>query len=322
MLAALGDVQIPLVAAMLLGGCASKLFQVARRRSFDAALGPTVLFPIRLRRLATRVVCACELSFGFGLILTSGRLLQGWPAFLIRLGTGLMFVVATCALIEVRSVRPDVGCGCFGEFSVTPITGRTLARSALLAVAALATIRLPPIELPRTAGGAAALLGLFAAEVLVFVGLSPEMRELLVSIGYSQPCELRAISPEQTLAVLQRSAQWRRHRGQIADNRPVDVWRELCWRYLVFASRSGDRDALAVFAVYLQHRRPVVLSALVDSATGAVLPWPAAAPRRAGAWWPARPRGLPQPALPARRGTAMRARRAGAGANGAGPGGP
>ncbi len=292
MLALLGDVQIPLLAAMLLGGCASKLARALRGDSISADLAPTALFPLRLRGWASAALCAIELLFGLGLILTSGRLLDGPAAELIRLGTGLLFVIATCALIEVRSIRPSAGCGCFGEFSTAPITGRTLARSALLAVAALGIIELPPIDLPRTPAGAVLLLGLFTAEVVVFGTLSPEVRGLLVRIGYSTQCERRLQSTDQTLARLQRSTQWRRHSDLIAGQQPADVWRELCWRYIVFPSTYAGRDADLVFAVYLEHRRPMVRSVLVDSATGAVLPWPAGAADPAGslravARWPA-----------------------------------
>lgn len=274
MLTDLGYVQIPLLASMLLGGCAAKLGRAVQRRSIDAGLGPTALFPLRLRRPAAAALCAVECAFGIGLILTCGQF-GVREARLVRLGTGLLFVVATCTLIELRNVRPDIGCGCFGEFSASPITSRTLARSALLAVAAFGSMAVHPIELPRTAGNAAQLLGLFAAELAGFGLLSPEIREVLVRIGYSKPCELRLLSQEQSLGLLARSAQWRRHGDLLADQQPSDTWRELCWWYFAFPSAHAGRNAELVFAMYLQHRRPTVLTALVDSATGAVLSWPA-----------------------------------------------
>lgn len=282
MLTTLGDVQIPLLVAMLLGGCLAKLVRVIQVRSFDAGLGPTALFPLRLRRPAAVALCAVEFGLGVGLILTSGQLGKDGPAQLVRLGTGLLFLVATCSLIELRSVRPDIGCGCFGEFSASPITGRTLLRSALLAIAALGTIYTPPIHLPQTAGQAGLLLSLLIAELALFGWLSPEVRDLLVKIGYSAPCELRVLSTDQTLSVLQHSAQWRKHSSLITGQHPSDMWRELCWSYITFPSRYAERDAEIVFAVYLQNRRPAVLSALVDAATGAVLPWPVGSARPAG----------------------------------------
>jgi hypothetical protein len=299
MLTALGDIQIPLLAAMLLGGCSAKLARAIQRRSVGAGLGPTALFPLKLRPLAAGTLCAVELGIGIGLILTAGRFGAGTPALLIRISTCLLFVVATCALIELRSIRPDIGCGCFGEFSTSPITGRTLARSILLGAAALGTVKVGPIiRLPRIAP----TLIMLVAELGLFGLLSPEVRDVLVRIGYSAPCELRLLSPEQTIATLQRSAQWRRHHALIADDPPVDVWRELCWRYVAYRSRYNARDAELVFAVYLQNRRPTVLSVLVDAATGAVMPWPVSSGRPVGWRWRHLLRqgshAAPQPELP------------------------
>lgn len=284
MLTTLGVVQIPLLATMLLGGCAAKLGRVVRGRSFNAALGPTALFPLRLQRWAAFMLCAVEFACGIGLILTVGRIANPAVAELVRLGTGLLFVVATCALIELRSVRPDVGCGCFGEFSTAPITWRTIARSSLLALSALGTIKLGPIEPPGTIRGAVSVVALLLAEFALFGLLSPEVRDVLVRIGYSAPCELRTPSTDHTLAVLQRSTQWRKHAWLIAGQRPADMWRELCWRYITYPTTVSDKDAELVYAVYLQHRRPVVFSVLVDAATGAILPWPASTDR-ALHWW-------------------------------------
>ena len=281
MLTLLGDVQIPLLAALLIGGCLAKAVKVARARTVAAGLGPTALFPLKLRAPVAVAMCATEFCLGIGLLATSSTFGQDTPATLIRLGTGLLFLVATFALIELRTVRPDVGCGCFGEFSQTPVTGRTIARSALLAVAAIATMKLEPIALPRWPGQGVALLLMLIAELVVLGFLSPEIRDVLVRIGYSAPCELRVVNPEQSLAALHRSAQWRKHSALIASHEPTDIWRELCWRYIAFTSKHAGKDADLVFAVRLEHHRPVVLSALVDSASGAVLPWPAGTPRPA-----------------------------------------
>src|SRR5260370_24164588 len=111
----LGEIQIPLLAAMLLGGCMAKAVRVVQSRSIAVALGPTALFPLKLRAPIAVLMCATEFCLGLGLIATSSRIGQGTPAELIRLCTGLMFLVATAALIELRSARPDVGCGCFGQ---------------------------------------------------------------------------------------------------------------------------------------------------------------------------------------------------------------
>jgi hypothetical protein len=284
MLILLGDVQIPLLAALLIGGCLTKAVKVVRTRTVAAGLGPTALFPLKLRAPVAVFMCVIELCLGIGLIATSTGFGGNAPAGLIRLGAGLLFLVATFALIELRSVQPDVGCGCFGEFSQTPVTGRTIARSALLAVAALATMKVGPITVPRWPAQDVVLLLMLVAELVVIGFLSPEIRHVLVRIGYSAPCEQRVVNPEQSLSALHRSAQWRKHSALIAGADPSDIWRELCWRYIAFPSKHAGKDAQLVFAVRLEHRRPVVLSTLVDTASGTVLPWPTGASRRARTW--------------------------------------
>jgi hypothetical protein len=273
LLTAIREVQIPVLASMLLIGCGAKLVRVLRMGSAGGGLGPTALFPLRARRPLALLMCGLEFGFGAGLIITAGTIGRGAAAFSVRLGTGLLFGVGICALIELRTSRPDVGCGCFGDFSAAPVSDRTLARSGLLAAAAFGTIGLPPLELPRP-GSAALFLGLFAAEIAVLAALSPELAEGLVLLGYSEPCELRTLPVERTLTALRRSAQWRKHAGLITADLPVDTWREMCWRYLVFPSRAGERETELVFAVYQRQRRPAVLAALVDKVTCEALPWP------------------------------------------------
>lgn len=281
MLTLFGDLQIPLLAAMLLSGCFTKATKVVKARSVFAGLGPTALFPLRLRTPAAIAMCATEFALGTGLIATCGEFGRGTPATLFRLGGGLLFLVAALALIELRSMRPDVGCGCFGEFSQTPVTGRTIIRSVLLGACSASSIKLRPIRPPVPTGHLPVVLLLFAAELAIFALLSPEVRDLLVRIGYSAPCELRVVSPEQSLAALHRSAQWRKHSKLVAVNQPSDIWRELCWRYITYPSQHAGKEAELVFAVRLESRRPVILSALVDTATGAIVPWPAGATRPA-----------------------------------------
>jgi hypothetical protein len=273
-------VQIPLLSGMLLGGCAAKLARVLRVGSLDAGLGPTALFPRRLRRPIAMATCAAEFGCGVGLIVTAGTFGRGGPANAVRFLTALLFIVATCALIELRTSHPDTGCGCFGDFSRAPVSGRTLARSALLAVAALATIGLPPLHLPRPGMEAARLAGILVAELIVIAALSPELGEALVRLGYSEPCELRRLPAVRTLTALRRSSQWRRRAGLITADVPADMWRELCWRYVVFPAQVSGTDAEIVFAVHMRPHRPPIHAALVDAATDVVLPWPAAPGRR------------------------------------------
>jgi hypothetical protein len=280
LLTAVREVQIPLLAAMLLGASGTKFVQMLRSGSGGVAFGPTALFPAYLRRPAAAALCFVEFGLGAGLVVTAGRIGSGAPAYTIRLASCVLFVVATCALIELRANRPEVGCGCFGDLSRAPVSARALARSALLALAGLATITLRPIISLPPSIRAIQLLAILLAETVIIGALSPEIGESLIRLGYSEPCELRDVPSQRTLAALRRSRPWRRYSPLITSDAPADVWRELCWRYVVYPSSHEGRATDLVFAVYLQQRRPAVHAALVDSATGRTLPWPRPAATR------------------------------------------
>jgi hypothetical protein len=281
------EIQIPVLSALLLGGCAAKLVHMVQSRSMAAGLGPTALFPMHLRRPMALAMCVMEFCLGVGLILTSGRIGRGTPANTVRLAAALLFLVATCALIELRGSKPDVGCGCFGDFSTAPVSGRSMTRSALLALAALTTVGLQPLQPPEHESAVILPLGLFAAELILIAVISPEVGEALVRLGYSEPCELRLVPEARTIAALQRSSPWRRHAHMITAPHPSDVWRELCWRYVVYPGESAGRPVELVFAIYLRQHRPVIQAALVDAISGAVLPWPPGVMRPGGVRLPA-----------------------------------
>jgi hypothetical protein len=98
------------------------------------------------------------------------------------------------------------------------------------------------------------------------------------------PEPLRQLPAERTLAALRRSRQWRKHARAITTELPIDMWRELCWRYVVYPCRLDGEHAEVVFAVHLRRRRPLVQAAVLPLAPD----WPAAAPGRPV---PARDRG-------------------------------
>src|SRR5216683_1475182 len=276
MLSAIREVQIPLLALMLLGGCAAKLWRVLRARSVEAGLGPTVLFPLHLRRSVNMAICVSELILGFAMIATAGRAGAGLAATVVRVWTALLFVTAIGALVELRARRPDVGCGCFGDLSATPVSMRTVSRSALLAAAAVITIGVPPLGLPPTGSAALLQVTVLAVELTAIAALSPELGETLIRLGYSEPCELRRLPVERTLAALHASALWRRHADVIISQSPTDIWRDMCWRYVVYPGNVAGRTIEVVFAVYLRPRRPPIRTALVDAVTDEVLTGPAA----------------------------------------------
>jgi hypothetical protein len=270
-LAAVREVQIPLLSLMLLGGCGAKGVRVVRSRALAVGLGPTALFPLRLRRPIAMAMCASEFGLGIGLIVTAGKLGAGLPATIVRAGVSLLFLTAVGALVELRERRPDAGCGCFGELSVTPVGNRTIARSAVLAVAAIATVGQAPLRMPESGQLAAVWIVAVVAELLLLAALSPELGEAMARLGYSEPCEVRRISVDRTLAALASSAPWRRYADLVTEPAPADIWREGCWRYLVYPGESEGRPVDLVFAVSLRSRRPQVQVAVLDAVTDEVL---------------------------------------------------
>ena len=209
---------------------------------------------------------AVKLAIGVALLVTAlpaardgTGALDGAAADGARIAATAFFLVAMCALIELHGSRPDVGCGCFGDLSTTPVSARSIVRSGVLAVAALASIGGPGLQLARPGAGAALPLTMFC----------PEAAEILVRLGYSEPCELRSIPARRTIAALHRSSHWPRHAGVITSETPADMWRELCWRYVVYPGRVNGTDADVVFAVQMKQRRPVIRSAVVPRETAA-----------------------------------------------------
>jgi hypothetical protein len=236
-----------------------------------------VIFPLRLRRTAALGLCAAELVLGVGLLLTAGRSGAGVPALVIRVATALLFSTAVGALHELRDRRPEAGCGCFGELSRTPVNLRTIARTAVLCLAALSSIGVPPLRMPGSAGQAWLTLAVIAAELAALAVLSPEAGEILARMSHSDPCELREVPLARTFSALEASAPWRRYRRYLVTERPVDVWREGCWRFMVFPGVFGGRRVEVVFAVYLAGRRAPVRVGTLDVATSVAKVWHAPA---------------------------------------------
>jgi hypothetical protein len=271
-LALVREVQIPLLAMLLIGGCAAKAARVIGARSVDAGTGPTVLFPFRLRRPAVIAMCATELVLGSGLLLTAGGLGGGHLASVFRGTTALLFGTAVGALHELRIRRPGAGCGCFGELSETPVTWRTMTRAALLCAAALASIGVPPLRMPESPAQAATFLTIIAAELAALAALSPEVGQIMVRLGHAEPCEVRRVPVARTMAVLQASTPWRDCRPHLLSTTPTDVWREGCWRFLAFPGVLANQRVDVVFAVFLMGRRVPVRFAVLEADTGPARP--------------------------------------------------
>src|SRR5207248_3264944 len=174
---AVQQMQVPLLALVLLGACAAKMSRMLRVRSVLVVLDATSLFPPRLRRPATMAVCLTELCLGVGILLTSGRAWHGWAAG-VRLAAALFFLIAMCAVVELRQFRPGLGCGCFGDLSSRPPGLRSVLRAGLLGAAALVSIPGGELTLPPAGPAAALDLGILVAEFLLVAAVSPEVGDV------------------------------------------------------------------------------------------------------------------------------------------------
>jgi hypothetical protein len=279
MLTAIREAQLPLLAAVLLGACAAKVWKALRPHAGAGHSDPSALFPAHLRRPIMTLVFAAELGLGLGLIGTALRLPGtgltdaelALPATVVRAGTALFFLVSAGVLNEMRQRRPDAGCGCFGELSGTPIGLRTIARAGLLCASAVATFGLPPLQMPSSPTVAELWLAVLAFELALLAFLSPELGEIMVRLGYSEPCEVRRMPVGRTMSALHASAQWRKYASQVSAGAPSDVWREGCWRFVVYPGYARGRRVDIVFAVYLQNRRPAIRAAVLDADTDEIL---------------------------------------------------
>jgi hypothetical protein len=269
MLAVARELQVPLLAVLLIGGCAAKARRAIGARSIDAGIGPTAMFPVPLRRPAAMAIGAIEFVLGIGLLVTAGRIGAGWPADAVRGAAALLFCTAVAALQELRTRRPDAGCGCFGDLSGSPVNWRTITRAALLGAAAIASIGAAPLRMPGSPGQAAVMLALALVELALLAALSPEIGQLMVRLGHAEPCEVRRVPVDRTLATLRASAPWRRYRSHLLSTTPTDVWREGCWRFAAYPGVLASRRVEVVFAVYLMGRRAPVRAGVLDVDTPA-----------------------------------------------------
>jgi hypothetical protein len=263
-LAVAREVQIPVLAVLLIGGCAAKARRARGARSIDAGIGPTGMFPFRLQRPAAIAIFVSEFALGVGLLVTAGRIGAGPTALGVRAATAVLFWTAVAALAELRTRRPDVGCGCFGDVSSTPVGWRTITRAALLGAAALASIGVPPLRTVGSLDRLGEALAVTAAEFALLAVLSPEIGELMVRLGRAEPCELRRVPVARTLDTLWASASWRRYHRYLITTTPSDVWREGCWRFAVFPGILASRRVEVVFAIYMSGRHAPIRAGVID----------------------------------------------------------
>jgi hypothetical protein len=257
---AVRQLQLPLLAALLLLGAAAKTL------SRSEGTGLSVLVPERLRRPAAFGTGVLELVLAVGLLTLTGP--WGEAA---RLGTAALFAGSVVVLVLARRRDPEAGCGCFGGLSRAPIGWRTLVRAGLLSVAALAALGLATTGWQVASAPTAAHGWVLGVELLLLALLSPELRDLGVRAASREPCELSEVSPRRTRARLRSSDVWRTNRPVLLADEPEDEWRHGCWRFQRFDGMRHGRRVDVVFAVRVGgSRRTSVRAALVDRESGTV----------------------------------------------------
>lgn len=255
------EVQLPLLACVLISACVAK---IAIREPSDAT-GPGMLTTLRRHRGAVVTVAVVEGCLGVALLVTDHPV--------ARLGTIVVFFVATSVVFELRSRKAEEGCGCFGGLSTTPVRFRTVLRACLFLLAALSVVAVPVTGFDVIRHGTVWHAAIAAGELAVFAVLSPEIGVLIARRRERIPCEHRTVPLAETFAILHASEQWRTYSPLIVTADPADMWRELCWRFLVYRGQDDDEDVEIVFAVSTDERAATVRAAIVrpdddDSDTG------------------------------------------------------
>ncbi|RCG32058.1 hypothetical protein DQ384_05880 [Sphaerisporangium album] len=233
------------IGLVLLWASLTKLFSArmraeAGRTALARLAGPARAVP------ALRLAGALELVVAAALLLPPVLPVEGVAA--TALSTGFLAYLA-----YARLTVPESSCGCLGAHS-RPIEGRSFARAGLLLAASVAAIWAGPY----TGGVWAALVA--AAEVLVLLGLSPELdrhwlmplRRLVVRVRKPlAPGPQGEVPLEVTLRLLYRSRAYCSASARLVSD-VQDVWDEDGMRFVVYAAREG----LAVFAVPLADADP------------------------------------------------------------------
>ncbi|MEV4619199.1 MauE/DoxX family redox-associated membrane protein [Asanoa sp. NPDC049573] len=261
--------QAPLVGIVLVWAARFKLFSrhaaaSARRSALARLVGDDRALP------AYRWLGGAELLIGASLIIPPQARIEGLAATGLSLGF-------LGYLIYAKRAAPDASCGCLSA-ALTPVAGRSIARAAVLVPASLLATWAGTGWWAALGAHPVAGAALLAAELMLVVGLSPELdhwwllplRQLWVNLthplrGGSGVPLLRSVQQ------LQQSGVFRRVGGLISSD-VREHWDEDGWRMICYTARYQGRPATAVFAVPLHAYAPeTVRVALVDDRAGATL---------------------------------------------------
>lgn len=260
------NTQVLLLAAVLLAACLAKL---AIREPVEAdsehvhgvpvpaGFGPA----LRQSRQVSVGVGLTEGVLGLALLVSSH--------VSVRLATTAAFATATWAVCELRVRRPDAGCGCFGGLSSKRVGRRSVARAMLFTAAAVVALGAPHAGLDVVRQGPLHVGLVLAVELALFAALSPELSVLLERRGllgsrHPVPCERRRSTLAETYETLYDSKAWLAYEDTVMRPAPLDVWREGCWRFVVFSARVNEREMDLVFAVSTAERDRAVRAAVVE----------------------------------------------------------
>jgi hypothetical protein len=254
------EVQLPLLACILISACVTK---IAIRMPGEVP-GPSPLSTLRRRRPVVVTVAIVEGCLGVALLGTAHPV--------VRLGTIVVFFVATSVVSELRGSKAGEGCGCFGGLSTTPVGFRAVLRACLFLLAALSVVAVPATGLDVIRHGTGWHAAIAVGELALLAAVSPEIG-VLARRRERVPCEHRTVPLSETFAILHASDQWRAYSPLIVTADPADMWRELCWRFLVYRGQEDGEDVEIVFAVSTDERDSTVRAAIVrpgddDSDTG------------------------------------------------------
>jgi methylamine utilization protein MauE len=241
------DLQIPFLACVLLLACAAKL--TVRETDHEP------LIALHRRRTFVYGVALAEGVLGLALLVT--------PAGIVRLACAVFFASATWIIGDLARRGTDEGCGCFGGLSSAPVGRRGLLRAALLTALAVGSAGAHESGAGILTRAGAGSVVLFAAETGLLLVLSPELAVAVERTRNATPCELLDVPLTETYARLHASEVWREHEDHLTSAQPIETWRELCHRYVVFPARIEGRRAEVVFAVPVDGRRDRVRVGLV-----------------------------------------------------------
>ncbi|MFI0354458.1 MauE/DoxX family redox-associated membrane protein [Actinomadura sp. 9N407] len=267
MTAHIQNAQLLLLSGVLLTACLAKLLVRAPVAGTPEHVHG-VPVPGRIRG-ATALWQGRRASVGLGL--TEGALglaLLVSSHLSVRLATTVMFAAATWIVGELRVRRPDTGCGCFGGLSTRRVGRRSVLRAMLLTAVAVTSLPAPHAGYEALLDGPVDVVLVLLIELAVFAALSPELSVLTDRVRRLRPvtpCERRRSPLSETYARLRASEAWTASENAITSAVPLDVWREACWRFVVFPAHVDGRDTELVFAVSTAERSRTVRVAAVPS---------------------------------------------------------